>query len=90
MARGLNGEAHSAFPPIQARMLKLLSDGLLHTAEELHGCLHDELGPVTNVYAHLTAIRKSLRPKGQDVILIRSNGQAFYQLSRLLGSPYVS
>jgi len=68
------------FTPIQTRMLKVLSDGELHTREELHECLDDELGPLRNVAAHLTALRKRIRPTGCDILCQYLNRKFFYRL----------
>lgn len=63
--------------PIQQRMFALLSDGVLHTALELHGCLEDELGPVANIHAHITALRNKLRPAGVDILCQRGKVSSF-------------
>ena len=65
---------------VQQRMMDLLSDGNPHTSKELHGCLEDELGPVSNIDPHLDAIRKKIRPTGQDLICQRHNGVSWYTL----------
>ena len=52
--------------PTQARMLKVLSDGMPHRYEELRACLDDELA--RNVKTHIGHIRKKLRPIGQDIV----------------------
>lgn len=72
------------FSPIQQRMLEVLSDGLPHTPLELHACLDDELGPVRNIRAHLTAIRKKLLTKGQTIVGYYHLGKVHYRHVRLL------
>ena len=52
----------------QQAMLSVLADGRPHRRGELHACLPDELGAMSNVQPHLTAIRKVLRPRGQEII----------------------
>lgn len=56
--------------PVQAKMLQVLSDGKPHTKEELHACLHDDLGNMSNIRAHLTAINKQLRQSEQEIVCI--------------------
>ncbi len=70
----------NGYTPTQQAMLKILEDGELHTPEELHTCLWDEEGPLTNIGAHLTAIRWKLRLQDKAVAFIRVNGKSFYQL----------
>ena len=81
---GNNGK----FTPTHQAMLDVLADGRPHLRKELHACLPDELGPPTNIHAHLTAIRKMLRPKGQDIICTLVNGRICYRHVRLLASQY--
>lgn len=56
------------FTPTESRMLAVLADGLPHSRAELHACLFDDLGPLSNVNCHLTAIRRKLRPAGQTIV----------------------
>lgn len=79
MARDAEG-----FTPIQQRMLIVLSDGLPHPREELHACLDDELSPYSAIKAHLSSIRKILRPKGQDIICEIVHRRNMYRQIRLL------
>lgn len=72
------------FTPTQQKILDVLSDGLAHLREELHACLPDELGPLKNVQNHITAIRRRLRPKGQDIVCVISNRGIRYMHVRLL------
>lgn len=50
--------------PVQKRMFELLLDGESHSKEELHGCLHDELGPLENIRVHLSIIRQAIADRG--------------------------
>lgn len=52
---------------VQLRILTLLRDGLPHTMEEVRCCLYDDMGPMSNIHAHLTAIRKKLQPQQLDI-----------------------
>jgi hypothetical protein len=77
----------NAFTPVQRRMMAVLADGLPHTSRELHACLEDDLGPLRNIAAHLTAIRKVLRPRGEDILTrLGANGTTYLHV-RLLPSP---
>lgn len=72
------------FSGVQQRMLDVLSDGLSHTPKELQACLHDELGSITNIRAHLTHLRKKLRPMGSDVLCEMLNGETMYRQVRMM------
>lgn len=80
-----NGKAKTT---VQQKMRAVLKDFRPHRVEELFACLADELGSPTNVYAHLTAIRKELRPIGDDIASIRVDGRTYYQWVRLVSSAY--
>lgn len=66
--------------PVQSRMLKLLSDGMGHTRYELQSLLYDDQGAVSNIKAHLTAMRKKLQSRGQGIRYELLNGVAYYRL----------
>ena len=70
--------------PVQQRMVDVLSDGMQHTPEELHACLHDELGPLSNVRVQLSLIRRIIQPKGYDIF----HRCGYYRMVRLMASPY--
>jgi len=76
----------SEFTPVQRRMLEVLADGRPHTPLELHACLVDELGPVSNIKFHLTTIRKKLRPRGEDIICEIHNRKMHYRHVRLISN----
>jgi hypothetical protein len=78
---------YSAFTPVQSRMLEVLRDGLPHTRYELHDCLQDEMGPISNIRSHLSSIRKKIRPFGEDIICELANRRICYRHVRLLASP---
>ena len=59
---------NNGYTATQVRMLEILKDGRRHSYEELHGCLGDELAPVTAIFNHLSRMRPHLQAKGQDVI----------------------
>ena len=72
----------NGYTPIQRKMLDILKDGEAHHPLELHKCLADELGPRSNIGAHLTALREKLRPKGINIALIYDRRRLLYQLVR--------
>lgn len=78
----------SKFTPVQLKMLEVLSDGRPHTKEELHACLADELGPLRNICAHITGIRKQLQRRGEDIECIApaKGRRTMYRHIRLLAS----
>ena len=70
--------------PVQQRMLDVLSDGLLHRAEELHACLVDDMGALRNIASHLSLIRQALKPQGETVSLVRIDGVPYWHLVRFV------
>lgn len=57
------------FTPTQKRILRVLSDGMCHTKEELHEkCIADELSAINVLYFHISALRKKLVTRGEDII----------------------
>lgn len=69
--------------PTERRMYEVLSDGSLHSSHELHGCLLDDMGPVSNVKPHLTHLRKKLREHGLNITCVNGSGlPPHYYLSR--------
>ena len=78
-----NGEP---FTPTQLRILQVLADGLPHRKEELHACLPDELGPLSNIKKHLAGIRQAIRPSGHDIVCVYFHRRTHYQRVRLLAA----
>ena len=78
--------SNNGFTPTQLKMLSILSDGMPHTRQELHSCLPDELGPLSNIRIHIHNIRKSLRSKGEDIVCETTGRALFYRHVRLLAS----
>jgi hypothetical protein len=72
----------------QERMLKILSDGLPHTKQELHSCLYDDQGPVNNVQMHISNLRDRIQRNGFDIVCCRNNGDSWYRMVRHLASAY--
>ncbi len=74
----------SSFTPTQQAMLDILADGLPHTRRELHACLPDELGALSNIQIHLSKMRKTLRQDGEDIICCLVNRSICYRYVRLI------
>lgn len=70
---------------IREQMLELLSDGLPHTRAELHSLC----GPSSRstIRTHIHFIRRTLRPKGEDIICELHRRALCYRHVRLLRSP---
>jgi len=82
--------ANGHFTPTQKRILEVLGDGMLHPAQQLLACI-DELASDNSLWVQITALRKLLRPQGQDIICHRASGtlaETHYCVVRLLASPY--
>lgn len=75
---------NNGFTKTQQAMLDVLADGERHTTRELHACLPDELGPLSNVRRHISAIRKALRPEREGILCVMHQGKFFYQWVKLL------
>ena len=69
---------------VQSRMLAILRDGLPHTRQELHACLYDDCGAMSNIRCHLTLLRRVLRPKGRDILIEWINRRMHYRLVKLI------
>lgn len=71
------------FSPTQQRIVDLLSDGLLHSKEEIYGMLLTA-NSVNHIQMHISNIRRVLRPHGQDIICRQRGDSAHYCLVRYL------
>ena len=78
---------NNRFTPTQRAILNVLADGQPHTREELHACLPDELGAVSNIKRHLSAMRKVLRLRDEDILCQYYNHAYQYRHIKLL-TPY--
>lgn len=74
--------------PTQRRIAELLADGRPHTRAELHALLPRDGGPLSNVQPHLTALRKRLRPLGEEVVCEIVSRRICYRRVRLISSPH--
>ena len=71
--------------PTERRILALLADGRAHTRAELLALLSDDLGAPSNVRAHVSNLRRRLRPKGEEIVCeVRYRCQVCYRHVRLL------
>lgn len=75
--------------PTQRSMYDILSDGRPHRREELHACLPDDQGSLSNINPHLSLMRKFLNPHGLQIVALSHGKQRAiqYQLVRLVTSP---
>ena len=80
--------ASNSYTPTQQAILNVLSDGRIHSREELCKCLGDELSPVTALYFHVSSVRSKLQSSGQGIAHFHRNKVSYYQLVRILASPY--
>ena len=78
---------NNGYTPTQRKILDVLADGQHHTREEVHACLPDELGALSNIQRHICAIRKPLNSRGYDIICENRGGMR-YRLVRILNSRY--
>lgn len=69
--------------PTQVKMLAILVDGLPHSRSELFGCLWDDQSLDSSIQAHISKLRKKLRPR-YAILLEFCNREFMYRLVRLL------
>jgi len=74
----------SLFTPTQQRMLRVLSDGLPHTRDELGACLDDELAKPKAIHNHLIVLRKLLKCHGETVLCEWDRKRPRYRHVRLI------
>lgn len=81
-------ESNGGFSVTQTKILEVLSDGRVHTRQELAVCLPDDRAVDVTLRVHMHHIRKHLRPRGQDIVFV-NNGPGIhgYMHVRLLASP---
>lgn len=75
-------------PPIQTKMLDILSDGLPHSREELRVCLSDSQAEIKNIYPHLSLLRKRIRERGEAIMVEFVRRKLYFRHVRLLASAY--
>jgi DNA-binding response OmpR family regulator len=76
--------SENGFTETESKMLSVLADGMPHRREELHACLWDEAGRLSNICIHISKLRKKLRPKGQHIVCEFINRRTHYRQIRLL------
>lgn len=76
------------FTPIESKIVGLLSDGLVHPAEEMiRDCFdNDVVADEINLRAHLTNVRRKISSSGLLINLVIPNGRRGkgYQMCRRL------
>jgi hypothetical protein len=79
------------FTKTQEKILAVLADGMPHTREELRKCFDDGSGvPLSGLQQlnnNLTAIRKVIRPLGQEILCQYKSRFFYYRHVRLLHGP---
>lgn len=69
-----------ALTPTERRIFNVLGDRLPHSAEELKGCLDDELAGYTAVPFHISQLRDKLEDHGLTIANIPSTNGCRYLL----------
>ena len=65
--------------------MRILADGKRHPKEEFYGCIEDDLADkYTRICNCMSAIRKKLRPKAEDIIVEWWERKRYYRWVRLL------
>lgn len=72
---------------VQQKIINLLSDDRPHQRSEIEACLWADDPHYSTVSVHIDAIRKIVRPRGEDVICFRMHGKSWYQHLRKLVTP---
>lgn len=67
MSKRKKGYGPRGLSTVQRKMLSVLADGLPHHRKELHSCLWEQDGPLSNIRYHLSRLRKNL-PDGEEII----------------------
>lgn len=76
--------------PTQRRMMAVLGDGMIHSKQELHACLNDDMAQVELVVCHISLLRKRIGPIGQDVVYVNGRAGMGYRLVRLVAPSSAS
>jgi DNA-binding response OmpR family regulator len=72
--------------PTETRILRILSDGMMHTEGELRSCLNDELSGACVIRVHVCKLRRKLLPGLFIVRINDSRNGAGYQMARCINS----
>lgn len=73
--------------PVQRKMVQVLIDGLPHRREELHGCLLDRLGPLSNIKSNISKIRKQAHILNLEIVCTLAQRTVWYRLVRPINNP---
>lgn len=72
------------YSPTQQAIITLLADGKSHHRCAIRDCVGDCYTSWAAVAMHLMALRKKLRPMGQDIICELRNATIYYRQVRML------
>lgn len=78
----------NGFTKTEQAILQLLSDGGPHKRDDIKALLPDELAELSQVYWHVSNLRKKLESRGETIVCERANRCTHYRHVRLLKSPY--
>lgn len=77
------------YTPTQRRIIALLSDGELHTPEEIREfCMPDVMVEIREVSSQIGTLRQKLHKKGVDIVCVFTRRDGRYRMVRLLADPY--
>ena len=68
------------FTRTELALLRVLSDGMPHTKEELAKCLWDDLASMRAIPAHMCNIRKKLREANRQETIVKRNDNLYDQV----------
>lgn len=72
------------FAPVEKKILYILADGQPHLIDDLVPLLNDTQSTRSNVSAHITNIRRKLRPVHHHIVCINKKRRSYYQYVILL------
>ena len=68
------------YTPVELRLLRVLSDGDRHSAEELLTYLSDDMGSLDNVAFHMSNLRKKLAKSSCSILCEKTRARSYYRL----------
>lgn len=71
--------SNNSFTRTESKILRVLSDGLQHTKQELEECMDDKLAGRTAMNVHLHRIRKKLKPLDQLIVCEWRSRRLYYR-----------
>ena len=75
------------FTPTQQRIMDLLSDGELHSKQEIFKCLSDDLSQPGAIHCQITLIRNKIRAEGYAIMIQFRDRVPQYALVKTLKEP---